>query len=58
MERIATDEDPRRLGKPLMGKFAGLWSYRVGDYRIICVIQDADFLVEVVAIGHRSDVYK
>jgi mRNA interferase RelE/StbE len=56
-ERIATSENPRRLGKSLSGKFAGLWRYRVGDYRIICLIKDADLLVEVVAVGHRTDIY-
>ena len=56
-ERIATSENPRRLGKSLSGKFAGLWRYRVGDYRIICLIMDADLLVEVVAVGHRTDIY-
>ncbi len=57
-ERIATNEDPRRLGKPLSGKLAGLWCYRVGDYRIICLIKEAELLVEVVAVGHRKDIYR
>ena len=34
--RIATEEDPRRFGKPLTRELAGLWRYRVRDYRIIC----------------------
>lgn len=34
-DRIAGDEDPRRFGKPLKANLAGLWRYRVGDYRII-----------------------
>lgn len=55
--RIATSENPRRLGKALSGKLAGLWRYRVGDYRIICLIKDADPLVVVVVVGHRSDIY-
>jgi mRNA interferase RelE/StbE len=34
-ERIATCEDPRRLGKPLRHELKGLWRYRIGDYRAI-----------------------
>ncbi len=44
---IATAEDPRRFGKPLRGRLAGLWRYRVDDYRIICQIRDDALLVLV-----------
>ncbi len=37
-ERIATTEDPRRMGKSLKHGKKGLWRYRVGDYRIFCKI--------------------
>jgi len=40
----------------LKGQFAGLRKYRVGDYRIIYAILEADVLV--LRIGHRKDVYK
>ena len=39
-ERIATDEDPRRFGKPLSRNLVGLWRYRIRDYRLICNIED------------------
>ncbi len=57
-ERIASDNDPRRFGKPLSSNFAGLWRYRVGDYRLICEIQTGTFIVLVLKIGHRKDVYR
>jgi mRNA interferase RelE/StbE len=44
-ERIATDNSPRRLGKPLRGEKQGLWRYRIGDYRVICYIEDEMFVV-------------
>ena len=56
-ERIATDEDPRRFGKPLFADRAGLWRYRVGDYRIVCRIEEDRVVVLVLAVGHRSKVY-
>ena len=57
-ERVATDKDPRRLGKPLLADKAGLWRYRVGDYRVVCRIEDDRVVVLVLAVGHRSKVYE
>lgn len=51
-------DDPRRWGKPLKGDHSGEWRYRVGNYRVLCVLHDDVLLVEVVAIGHRQGVYK
>jgi mRNA interferase RelE/StbE len=56
-ERIAGEGDPRRFGKGLKADLAGLWRYRVGDYRVLCQIRDGELLVLVVAVGHRRDVY-
>ena len=56
-QRIATDEDPRRFGKPLSRDLAGLWRYRVRDYRMICKIEDDKLIVLVVRVSHRKDVY-
>jgi len=57
-ERIAGSEDPRRLGHALTGDRKGLWRYRVGDYRIIAAIEDDRFVVLVVTVGHRREVYR
>ena len=56
-QRIATDEDPRRFVKPLARDLAGLWRYRVRDYRMICNIEDDKLIVLVVRVSHRKDVY-
>ena len=57
-ERVAEANDPRSFGKALKGNLAGLWRYRVEDYRILCQIQDGELTVLVVAVGHRRDVYE
>lgn len=56
-ERIAGENNPRRFGTALKSNLAGLWKYRVGDYRIICEIQDTEIIVLVIDIGHRSKIY-
>jgi len=56
-ERVAGDANPRRFGKGLKADLAGLWRYRVGDFRILCQIVDGELLVPVVAVGHRRDIY-
>lgn len=57
-ERIAANEDPRRTGEALHGDKSTLWKYRVGNYRLICDIQDARVTVLVLAIGHRREIYR
>jgi mRNA interferase RelE/StbE len=58
-ERVAKLEDPRSLGQALQGsKFGDYWRYRVGDYRIVCKIQDKKLIVLVLGIGHRSEIYR
>jgi mRNA interferase RelE/StbE len=56
-DRIAPSEDPRVFGRGLSHALASLWRFRVGDYRIICQIEDDRFVVLVIAVGHRSIVY-
>jgi mRNA interferase RelE/StbE len=57
-ERIATEEDPRHFGHALSRDLEGLWRYRVGDYRIVASIEDDRFVVLVVTVGHRREVYE
>ncbi len=58
-ERVAAATDPRSIGAALKGSQMGeLWKYRVGDYRIICSIEDAVLQVLVVRVGHRREVYR
>jgi mRNA interferase RelE/StbE len=57
-ERVAPADYPRQWGKPLHGEKRGLWRYRVGDYRLICDIQDERITVLALVVGHRKDVYR
>jgi mRNA interferase RelE/StbE len=57
-ERVAGLENPRSVGKALTGPLGGLWRYRVGDYRVICDIQDGALRILVVQAGNRCDIYR
>ena len=50
--------DPRARGKALTGDLGSFWRYRVGDWRVICRIEDARLVVLVVDLGHRREVYR
>lgn len=57
-ERIAVLHDPRDTGKALTGAVLGAyWRYRVGDFRVICDIQDMTLCVLLIEVGGRKDVY-
>jgi mRNA interferase RelE/StbE len=48
---------PRASGAvKLQGREA--YRMRVGDYRVLYVVDDAHRRIEVVAVGHRRDVYR
>jgi mRNA interferase RelE/StbE len=56
----ALEKNPREGNnvKPLKGKFAGSYRYRVGDLRVVYTINDRLVTVFVVTIAKRSDVYE
>lgn len=58
-DRVAKLDDPRSIGEALKGsKLGTFWKYRVGDYRIICSIEDEELRILVVRLGNRKEVYK
>lgn len=51
-------ENPRKKGKPLKGNLKNQWRYRIGNYRILCRIEDYKVIVLVLNVGHKKEVYK
>lgn len=47
-------DDPRVHGKSLEGNLSEYWRYRVGDYRILCIIDDGRLIVQAISIGNRK----
>lgn len=57
LKEISKRENPKDVGKALVGNLSGLWRYRVGDYRVVCSIEQTEIVILVVDIDHRRQVY-
>lgn len=49
--------NPRQHGKGLTANRSGQWRYRIGDYRLICAIQDDELIILALTVGHRKEIY-
>lgn len=58
LEDVCALEDPRQRGRALSGGHAGYWRYRIGDYRVIVLIEDDRLVVLAIMLGHRSEIYR
>ena len=58
-EHLATATNPRILGAALTGpRLGAYWKYRIGDYRVLCDIQDETITILVVKVGNCREVYR
>src|SRR5699024_11602220 len=57
-KNLVETTNPRKHGKSLSANRAGEWRYRIGDYRIIALINDEKVTILVLEIGHRREIYK
>ena len=57
-KNLSGTNNPRRLGKSLTADLAGIWRYRIGDYRLLVEIHDDKLIIIAVGVGHRSNVYR
>ena len=56
-KNLVNCDDPRAHGKGLSANRSGQWRYRIGDYRLICLIEDDRLIIIALTIGHRSEIY-
>lgn len=56
-KRLVGCENPRAFGKSLSNR-DDQWRYRIGDCRIICIIEDAALIILALTVGHGREVYK
>mgnify|MGYP000322179905 CR=1 FL=1 len=50
-------QNPRQHGRGLTANRSGQWRYRIGDYRLLCLIEDEELVILALSIGHRREVY-
>jgi mRNA interferase RelE/StbE len=49
---------PRPPGAVILSGHEQIWRIRVGQYRILYQIDDANRLIRVAEIGHRREIYR
>ena len=57
-KNLEATENPREHGKQLTGQLGEYWRYRIGDYRLICHIDDNELIILAIEVGHRREIYE
>lgn len=52
-KNLVGTENPRQYGKGLTANRSGQWRYRIGDYCLICQIEDSELIILALSVGHR-----
>ena len=55
---LVETENPRQRGRGLTANRSGQWRYRIGDYRLICQIDDNKLVILALSVGHRREIYR
>lgn len=56
LDWYCAQQNPLKFAEPLVGAAIGEYRFRVGDYRIICDLEDGTLVV--LLVGHRKDIYQ
>ena len=56
-KNLEGSDNPYIHGKGLTANRSGMWRYSIGDYRIICEINDNKLIILALTVGHRREVY-
>lgn len=51
-------ENPLVFARSLIGFSPATHRFRIGDYRLICSVEKRQFVILVLKVGHRKDVYR
>jgi mRNA interferase RelE/StbE len=58
IEAIDSLKENPYTGKPLKRELTGKYSYKIGVYRVIYIVNEKDKLVSIIAVGHRATIYQ
>lgn len=51
-------DNPRPVGCRSLVGYSDLWRIRIGDYRVVYAIKDAELVVLALRVAHRSNAYR
>ena len=57
-EKVVKHSDPVSLAKKLSGNLGDFYRFRLGDYRIVCDVQNQELIILILQIGHRQNIYQ
>jgi len=57
-EKVAKHPDSVSLAKKLSGNLGDFYRFRLGDYRIVCEVQNQELIILILQIGHRQNIYQ
>lgn len=57
IDKLETSHNPRLQGKHLKGPYDAYWRYHIGEYRLLCVIEERIMRIVAVKVAHRRHVY-
>ena len=57
-KHLVNCENPQQYGKALVANRKSQWRYPIGDYRLICHIEDEELVILALSIGHRREIYE
>ena len=57
IKKLELSDNPKAYGKELSGNMAGLYRFRINNYRIITKFENDKFTIEGLAVGHRRNIY-
>ncbi len=56
IKNLTNIENPRAHGKGLTSNKSGQWRYRIGDYRLIYIIEDDRLIITALTVGCRNEL--
>ena len=58
IKKLELSDNPKAYGKELSGNMAGLYRFRINNYRLITKIEEEKLIIYALGLGHRSKIYK
>ena len=55
---LALADDPRPIGSKKLKGYKDSWRIRIGDWRVVYIVDDAARLVRITRVAHRREVYE